>query len=151
MVAVSATASVVAAGQSGHPDDADLRVVIAAQDSSLATNLPSGGRVQFVNTVVTNSGTKPQDIVAWTQYGWSWKADSSAVAPGIEALQNVPERFVLGPGKSYSRAVEVFTDGVRPVTFRLGFFPRAEAPLSGRMPAIADSALSWSNAITLGK
>ena len=136
----------------GSDRSADLRVVISTQSTSSPQTLSSAtkaGTVQFIDTVVTNVGTRPRALVAWTQYGWSWMSDTKDVSPGIEAVKNAPERFVLEPGGSYARAVEVFTDGKRPVTFRLGFFPMAEVPVSGRVPPLPITSISWSNAITL--
>ena len=129
---------------------ADLRVVISAHGRAPKGPIePFAAKVQFIDTVVTNVGTQPRTIVAWTQYGWCWVSNSAQVSPGIEALKNAPETVVLEPDQSFSRAVEVYVVGARPVTFRLGFFPTADVPVSARVPPIADSELSWSNALIL--
>ena len=129
---------------------ADLRVVISTHGRGPKGPVePFAAKVQFIDTVVTNVGTQPRTIVAWTQYGWSWVSNSAQVSPGIEALKNAPESVVLEPGKSFSRAVEVYVVGARPVTFRMGFYPAADTPVSARVPPIPDAELSWSNSLTL--
>ena len=138
----------VAAGDA--PPNSDLRVVITLHGHAPKGPVePFAAKVQFIDTVVTNVGAKPRTIVAWTQYGWSWVSNSAQVSPGIEALKNAPEGVVLEPGKSFSRAVEVYVVGARPVTFRLGFYPTADVPVSARVPPIPDAELSWSNSLTL--
>ena len=128
----------------------DLRVVISLHGRAPKGPVePFAAKVQFIDTVVTNVGAQPRTIVFWTQYGWSWVSNSAQVSPGIEALKNAPESVVLEPGKSFSRAVEIYVVGARPVTFRLGFFPATEVPVSARVPPIAVSEISWSNALTL--
>ena len=137
-----------AAGDAGP--SADLQVVISAHGRTPKGPLePFAAKVQFIDTVVTNVGTRPRTIVAWTQYGWSWVSNSAQVSPGIEAMKNAPKTIVLEPGKSFSRGVEVYVVGARPVTFRLGFYPTADVPVSGRVPPLANASLFWSNALTL--
>ena len=128
----------------------DLRVVISLHGRAPKGPVePFAAKVQFIDTVVTNVGAKPRTIVAWTQYGWAWVSNSAQVSPGIEAMKNAPESVVLEPGKFFSRAVEVYVVGARPVTFRLGFYPTADVPVSARMPPIPNAELSWSNSLTL--
>ena len=137
------------AGQDHHPK-AELRVTISARGRALKTPVePFAAELRFIDTVVTNVSQKPQTIVAWTQYGWSWVSNSAQVSPGIEALKNAPETVVLEPGQSLARAVEVYVVGARPVTFRLGFFAQADTPVSARVPPVSSSSITWSNALTL--
>ena len=135
----------------GHddPSKADLRVTISARGRIWKTPVaPFAAEVRFVDTVVTNVSSKPQTIIAWTQYSWSWVSSSPQVSPGIEALKNASETVVLDPGQSFARAVEVYVVGARPVTFRLGFYPAADAPVSARVPPVSSSSIMWSNTIT---
>ena len=148
LLALCVLSTPVTAGDTNPSND--LRVVISLHGRAPKGPVePFAAKVQFIDTVVTNVGTRPRTIVAWTQYGWSWVSNSAQVSPGIEALKNAPESVVLEPGKSFSRPVEVYVVGARPVTFRLGFYPTADVPVSARVPPIPDAELSWSNALTL--
>ncbi|MHB8744797.1 MAG: hypothetical protein ACYC9L_17030 [Sulfuricaulis sp.] len=78
-------------------------------------------------------------------------ATSRAVRPGIEALMNFPTKKILRPQEEYSAKVEMFADpGLSmPVTFRLGFRPRAERPVADLTDFSASGGVYWSNPITL--
>jgi hypothetical protein len=148
LLALCGLSFLVAADERGPR--ADLQVVISARGpASKRPVRPFAAKAQFIDAVVTNVGTKPRTIIAWTQFGWSWVSNSAQVSPGIEALKNAPETIVLEPGKSFRRPVEVYVVGARPVTFRLGFYATADVPISARVPPLPSSELSWSNALTI--
>jgi hypothetical protein len=106
----------------------------------------------WAETTVTNVSGTDQKLVVWTQYGWSWLSNNEAVQPGIEALKNVAAVSVLRPGQKYVARVELFAKlrSRRPLTFRLGFYPTPERPISGIQNA-AKQVYSWSGDIVLDK
>lgn len=128
---------------------APFSVEIVVNVASLEKEFYKSRHVFFVDTKVTNVSHREQEIVTWTQYGWSWRSSSPEVAPGIEALQNVRVRIVLQPGQSYDRPVEMFSSALRPVTFRLGFVPITEGPISVLPNPAEYRAIFWSNPVTL--
>jgi len=130
-------------------DDGPFKVEIAVNSASLQEELYKSQHIFFVDTKVTNVSHREQKLVAWTQYGWSWISSSAQVRPGIEATKNSPARIVLQPGQSYARAVEMFSMTHRPVTFKLGFAPQAQRPISGQANSAAVGELFWSNLVTL--
>ena len=150
-IALLALAGLCGFASAGHDDHskADLRVTISARGRVLKTPVaPFAAEMRFVDTVVTNVSTKPQTIIAWTQYSWSWVSSSPQVSPDIEALKNASETVALEPGRSIARAVEVYVVGAQPVTFRLGFYPAAEAPVSASVPPVSGASITWSDTIT---
>jgi len=106
----------------------------------------------WAETTVTNVSGINQKIVVWSQYGWSWLSNNEAVQPGIEAAQNIATRSVLRPGQKYVAKVELFANPRfrRPLTFRLGFYPTPERPISG-MKSATNQIVSWSDDVVLDK
>ncbi len=105
----------------------------------------------YLETKITNIGATEQEIVVWTQQGWSWMSDTAAVTPGIEALKNVPTRVTLKPNERYNGRVEMFSNSqkTRPVTFRSGFFPQAARPIFGQPGMEKSEGIIWSNPVKL--
>ena len=106
----------------------------------------------LAETTVTNVSGIDQEIVVWTQYGWSWLSNNKAVQPGIEATKNYPTRSVLSPGQKYVAKVELSANprSRRPLTFRLGFCPTPEGPISGMRNATSQ-VVAWSNDVVLDR
>ncbi len=129
--------------------DAQLQVEIAVHEGSLDGEFYKSHGIFFVDTKVTNISHHALEIITWTQYGWSWISNNPQVHPGIEALANVRSSVILKPGQSYARPVEMFSGSYRPVTFRLGFAPNAERPLSGQPNVGESEEIFWSNPVTL--
>ncbi len=128
-----------------------FRVEIFVDADSLNTDLFQSRGVFLVDTSVTNVSGRDQEIIVWSQYGWSWVADNRAVHPGIEALKNILVKKTLRSKQNYSAKVEMISDSGarRPVTFRLGFCPRAERPVTGLKDYGAAGGAYWSNPVTL--
>jgi hypothetical protein len=133
-------------------DPASFKVEISFKSKTSRTAEPVG--MYFINTKVTNMSDHNQNIIVWTQAGWSWlSSNPAAAAPGTEAAQNVPQAIALKPHQEYDSAVEVFSDPRRwPVTFKLGFVPRAELPVAGQQDKVGEwGGVFWSNPITFGQ
>jgi hypothetical protein len=105
----------------------------------------------LVYAKIANVSGENQTITVWTQPGWSWVSDNPVIDPDISALKNVPKTRVLQPGEVYGEDVWLYfyPRTQKSVTFRLGFFPRARLPISGRPDAIPRDQIFWSNAVTL--
>lgn len=106
----------------------------------------------WAETTVTNVSGINQEVVVWTQYGWSWLSNNEAVQPGIEATQNIATRSVLRPGQKYVARLELFASprSRRPLTFRLGFYPTPERPIAGLKSAI-NQGVFWSEDVVLDR
>lgn len=129
--------------------EARFKVEIAINAASLANELYRTTHLFLVDTKVTNISHRTQEIVAWTNYGWSWLSSSPEVGPEISTLSNGPSRIVLRPGESYARTVGMGSSSLRPVTFRLGFVPKTEDPASARLNPADNGEIFWSNYVTL--
>ena len=97
-------------------------------------------------------GDADQTVVAWTQSGWSWLSDNPAIFPGIAAQQNFTFRVNLKPAEVHKEPVEMGfgLHKSTPDTFRLGFCPKAESPLSGQ-PILAGLTTMKSPGVTLAQ
>lgn len=128
-------------------------VEVSFRQDSLKTEFFRKTGIFFVDTKIKNISNQNQNIIIWTQQGWSWVSDNPAVAPGIEALKNYPVNITLKPGEEYNGGVEMWLNSRRqmgPVTFRQGFVPRAGVPISANPKLIEKSGgVFWSNAVTL--
>jgi hypothetical protein len=135
----------------GH--ELPFKVEISIHEASLKTDLYREWGEFFVDTKVENISNEDQNIIVWTQQGWSWISDNFGVVPGTEAANNSASKINLRPGQEYAGAVEIFFDPhkTKPVTFRLGFFPRAELPISGQpgFASLHSNEIVWSNPVTL--
>jgi hypothetical protein len=91
-------------------------------------------------------------IVVWTQYGWSWISSNPDVSPGIEATKNQRTRITLKPDEKFTGKLEMWSDMAnRPRTFRLGFVPETQVPISGQKDIQERSVISWSNTLKLAR
>jgi hypothetical protein len=144
------TVSFVRAQQSGNQKRAFSIQLSVVKDSLQEERFRRDGYFVIYADITNVSGEK-QTIIVWTQPGWSWLSDSPVIDPDTAALKNYPTTHVLQPGQVYSERVGLFLSPhiQKPVTFRLGFFARAELPISDRPDAIPKDQLSWSNAVTL--
>ena len=130
-----------------------FRVHVSINEASLKTDLYRRRGVFFVDTTVTNISSKDQRIIVWTQQGWSWLSNNANITPGTEATQNNATKITLKPAQAYKGYVEmfIFPHKTKPITFRLGFFPNAEIPISDQ-PGFASlhrSEIVWSDVVTL--
>lgn len=128
-----------------------FEVQIAIDENSLKADFYKLDGGFYVNTKVRNVDGRRQEIVAWTQFGWSWISSNPAISPGTEAAQNIATRVALQPGQEYVRSVELFSRrrAAKPVTFRLRFFPQVDRPMSDQPEATWRAAGYWSNSVTL--
>lgn len=128
-----------------------LSVHIAVRQASCKSEAYQHTGGIWVQTKVSNNGTRSRAITEWSQAGWSWVSDNPAVTPDISAAQNFPITVRLTPGWAYRSRVLVHCDqrSRRPLRFRLGFVPRARRPASG-IPGIRKTRdIIWSNPVTL--
>jgi hypothetical protein len=104
----------------------------------------------LVNTKITNSGYHDEGIVVWTNYAWSWVTDNAEITLNTSAAQNVSSHITLKPNQNYTAKLNVCSTAAhdKPITFRVGFVPRAELPASGQ-EVEKWSGIFWSNAVTL--
>jgi hypothetical protein len=128
---------------------APFKVEIALDKASLEGEFYKSQGGFYLDTKVTNISYQEQEIVAWTQYGWSWISSSPQISPGIEALNNVKAQVILKPGQTYDRKVEMFSSSHRLQTFRLGFAAKVEVPVSGQSNGSKGERIFWSNPVTL--
>ena len=128
-----------------------FKVEIAINESSVKSDFHRKTGQFMVNTTVTNISQNPQIITEWTQAGWSWVSDNSAVTPGIEALKNAPYRITLKPGEAHKSGAEMWADmkAKRPITFRLKYVPNVNSPASTSVGWKKDAV--WSNRVTLSE
>lgn len=130
-----------------------FKIEVSVNQDSLKTEMYSKWGEFFVDTKIKNISDAEQEIEVWTQKGWSWVSDNPDVVPGTEALQNVPAKIALKPGQEYAGAVEMFCDPnkERPLTFRMGFTPQADRPVSGQagFGSAEANVIWWSNAAAL--
>ena len=125
-----------------------FKVEIAIKADSLRNDLYHQHGM-FQRDAKSHTGDADQTVVVWTQSGWSWLSDNPAIFPEIAAPQNVTFRVNLKPCRG---AQEACGDGLdlhksTPVTFRLGFYPKAELPISGQ-PNLAGThhdEITWNN------
>ena len=141
----------LARAQQSTPDKSPLAIEVSIVRDSLPRELFRRGGDFRVQTKITNISGEKQTITVWSQPGWSWLADSPLVHPDTNANQNVSETRVLRPGEVYGEDVGMhfYPRDRKPVTFRLGFFPKAKLPVSGRPDAIPTDQIFWSNAVRL--
>jgi len=131
-----------------------FKVEIAIKADSLRNDLYHQHGL-FQVDAKSHTGEADQTVVVWTQSGWSWLSDNPAIFPEIAAQQNVTFRVNLKPAEVHREPVEMGF-GLRkstPVTFRLGFCPKAESPISGQ-PNLAGThhdEITWSNVGTINR
>jgi hypothetical protein len=137
-------------GQAAKGDVVAFKVEISVQEDSLKTDRYKQWGEFSVATKIKNTSDADQEIVVWTQQGWSWISDNPDVAPGTEAAKNVPSKIALKPGEEFEGAVEMICDPNknRPLTFRLGFSPKTDADQSG-FGSVQAKVILWSNAVAL--
>jgi hypothetical protein len=140
-------------GQAAKGGGAVFEIAISVNGDSLKTEMYKKWGEFFVDTKIKNISDADQEIVVWTQQGWSWVSDNPDVAPGTEAAKNIPAKIELKPGEEYAGAVELFCDPNKnkPLTFRLGFTPKAETPVSDEagFASAQNKVILWSNAVAL--
>ncbi|MBF0545049.1 MAG: hypothetical protein HQM08_11470 [Candidatus Riflebacteria bacterium] len=127
-----------------------FQVAISIATDSLNTDSYKTNSQFYVNTNVKNISSIDQKIVVWTARGWSWLSNNQEVGPCIAALQNVPTEKTLHPGEEYSDQIQLtlVSKKKKSVVFRLGFYPKAEDPVSG-MTIDMTKNVFWSNEVTL--
>lgn len=107
----------------------------------------------WVDTRIRNLTNKDQQIVVWSQSGWSWISDNHEIVPAIAAQQNVSRTVVIKPGQTYDLSVDVVGSPrtSKPITFRLGFYAKANLPFSGQpnFAKLHESEITWSNPLKL--
>ncbi len=90
----------------------------------------------FVDVKLKNVSNRDQEIIFWTQPAWSFLSSSPEVQPAIDAPgQNIRLRWIFRSNEEYETRVGVWTDAHKPkksLTFRLGFVPRSERPVSAQ-------------------
>ena len=130
---------------------APFKVEISIDADSLHADVYTQRGQFYIDTKITNISTTTQDIVVWTQQGWSWIADTSDVMPDIAAKKNISTHLTLQPHEAHHGRVVMFANPqkARPVTFRLGFFPQAERPISVQPEMATSEAIIWSNSVRL--
>lgn len=136
----------------GYAKVAPLSVHITIDKASLEDVAFTSHGLFFVKIRIKNLGNTKIKLVTWTQSGWSWVSSTSEVAPNIVALENVPTTTMLRPDRQYSYEVDLLCSSPagKSITFKLGFVPDAELPVSTAVPGIAKSKrVTWSNAVTL--
>ena len=139
------------------PASVTFKVEIAINRESLDAESYKTYGVFFVETKVLNISDRDQEIIVWTQHGWSWLSSSPKVKPGIEAKKNEPSRITLKSNQDYVSKVAMWSDphrNIKPVTFRLRFVPKAELPVSGQRVErniVKWGGTFWSNAVTLAR
>jgi hypothetical protein len=134
-------------------DGLPFKVEISISKDSLKADFYKKIGAFFVDTKIKNLSNRNQDIIIWTQQGWSWISDNPDVFPGTEALQNIPVHITLKPDEEYIGRVETFTNHrkAKSITFRLGFFPKAERPVSGQPDMQKSNEIIWSNSVELSQ
>ena len=133
-------------------EEVPFKVDIAINEDSLTTDFYKKVGRFYIETKITNISTTDQEMIVWTQQGWSWTSDNAEVTPGKSALNNFPTHITLKPNEEYTGRVEMFSDPkkTRPVTFRLGFFPKAgPRPISAWTDREKSEGFIWSNPVRL--
>jgi hypothetical protein len=132
-------------------DNTSLKIEISINEDSLKTDFYKKVNRFYIDTKIKNIGNTNQEITIWYAYGWSWTSSSTEVSPGHEALKNFPYKVTLKPNEEYTGKVEMISDAVkkRPLTFQLGFFPKAELPLPEFTDPKKSRDIIWSNTVTL--
>jgi hypothetical protein len=136
----------------GHAASVAFKVEASIDEKSLSADFYQTHGGFYVDTEVTNTSDRDQGIIAWSQHGWSWVSSRPEVEPDINALQNIPVRIVLKPNQKYAGKLEMWADQrhkTGPITFRLGFAPEAELPISGLKNIRKRGVIFWSNTIKL--
>jgi len=130
-----------------------FKIEISVKEDSLKTDRYKKWGEFMVEMKIKNISDAEQEIVVWTQQGWSWVSDNPDVLPGTEADKNIPAKIDLKPGEEFEGALELFCDPnkSRPLTFRLGFAPKSESPGTDQSGFGAEQAkvILWSNAVAL--
>src|SRR5712692_3872136 len=110
----------------------------------------------YVNVKLENTSNRDQEIIFWTQPAWSFLSSSPEVQPAIDAPgQNIRLRWIFRPNEEYETKVGVWTDAhetKKSLTFRLGFVPRSERPVSAQNDQrVLEKwgGIIWSNEVTL--
>jgi hypothetical protein len=140
-------------GPAAKSDAVAFKVEISVQEDSLKTDTYKQWGEFVVATKIKNISDADQEIVVWTQQGRSWISDNPDVAPGTEAAKNGPSKIALKPGEEFEGAVEMICDPNknRPLTFRLGFSPQTDGPVSEQsgFGSVQAKAILWSNSVAL--
>ncbi len=110
----------------------------------------------FVDVKLKNVSNRDQEMIFWTQPAWSFLSSSPEVQPAIDAPgQNIRLRWIFRPNEEYETKVGVWTDAhetKKSLTFRLGFVPRSERPVSAQKDQrVLEKwgGIIWSNEVTL--
>lgn len=135
--------------------DAVFKIEISVNQDSLKSDTYKKWGEFLVATKIRNISGVDQEIVVWTQQGWSWVSDNPDVVPGTEAAQNADTKIELKPGQEYAGAVQLICDPNknRPLTFRLGLTPKTEMPVSDQsgFGSAQAKVILWSNAVALAE
>lgn len=130
-----------------------FKIEISVNQESLKSDLYKKWGQFRVDTNIRNTSDAEQEIVVWTQQGWSWVSDNPDIVPGTEAAQNADAKIELKPGEEYAGSVDLFCDPNkdRPLTFRLGYSPKTERPVSDQsgFGSVEAKVILWSNAVAL--
>jgi hypothetical protein len=129
-------------------------IEISIDQHSLKTELYNKYGTFLVDTKIKNISDMNQEIIVLTRYGWSWISDRSEISViGLEVKKNNRTLVTLKPGLEYSRAIELQTNHLwtGSVTFRLGFVPWAEFPLSTNRDKVKREDIVWSNPVVLAR
>ncbi len=124
-------------------------VKIRLEPISTEVRLP--GNCLFIDTFVTNTSTQNEEIIVWTQSGWSWLSSNPSFMPGTEALKNSPAKITLKPGQQINRKVEIWVDAnISNNRFKLGFVPVTTRPVSEirNTKELNPHDIYWSNSLT---
>jgi hypothetical protein len=106
----------------------------------------------LIHATITNISSQDQSITVWEPGGGCWISNNGLISTEVNTLStSKPIRILLKPGEAHVEDNEVFWyRRTQPaVTFKLGFFPAAEARVSCNRDTIPRDQIAWSNAVTL--
>lgn len=150
-IAVLLCCSPVVTGSADENPAPSLKVEISINEDSLKTDFYKETNRFYIDAIIKNISNKDQDIIVWTQAGWSWTSNNQEISPGKEARKNFPTKITLNSNQEYRQGIEIWSDPHKkiPVTFRLGFFPNAELPIPKWTDIDASKGIIWSNPVAL--
>jgi hypothetical protein len=151
--ALAAAAGIMTSPSCGSSVATSARAASLDVEISVDKNGPARqGDCFWLDTGITNTGSTDEAIIVWTNHAWSWVSESREIVLDTGAKQNAPAHEVLKPGKRYSMKLSVcrLAGSKQPTSFRLGFVPRAELPVTAQDDLARWGGIFWSNTVTVG-
>lgn len=122
-----------------------LRIDVFIDTDSLKSDSYVKNGVFYINAVIRNISRENQEITVWNPFAVSWLSDNPHITLSREDA-STSENVTLMPDNVYKGRIEMRNDSPgtkEPLSFRLGFIPKASGPAAQQSTAI------WTGPVTL--